>query len=93
MTNQHVPDATRLPACVSGWKSVSDDAIYLDGSQLLVALPLQNNRVFDPCDTSWHYSFHVVTVRCDEHFDLEDSTGEPFPWSIADVDFYVELVR
>jgi hypothetical protein len=53
MTNQHVPDATRLPACVTGWKSVSDDTIYFSGSMHPI--------VHTP--GPWQYVASVATVR------------------------------
>ena len=83
----HEPEASRLPKCVSEWQRVFPDTQYFDGAQLLVALPMWNGD-----KKSWRYDFHVVHVRCDEHyFSLEDSSGEPFGWEICDVDFYVEL--
>ena len=88
--SQHVPDASRLPKCVTGWEPVLPDTEYWDGSQLLVALPMWNDREYK----TWRYDFHVVHVRCDEHyFLLEDSNGESFGWDIYDVDFFVELSK
>ena len=88
-TKPHEPDASRLPKCVTGWQQVAKDTTFWDGSQLLVAMPMCNRH-----NDGWRYDFHVVVVRCDEHyFSLEDSNGEPFGWEISDVDFFSELSR
>lgn len=87
--HQHVPDPSRLPKCVAGWSAVEDETEFLDGSQLLIAVPMWNRD-----NRTWRYDFHVVLVKCDEHyFSVEDSNGEPFGWDLAEADFYVELSR
>lgn len=86
----HVPDATRLPNCVTGWKEMSESDLFEDGMQLLVAVPI----VYEYGKDGWHYSYEVVTIHCDEHyFDVEDANGDPWGWDMTDVDFYVVLKK
>lgn len=85
----HEPDATRLPACVTGWKAFTDGDLIHDGSQLLVAVPICGND-----STDWYYEFHVVQVELDsEHFAVTDSNGDDWGWDLSDCEFYVEMSK
>lgn len=84
---EHVPDASRLPSCVTGWKEVDPTRLWEDGTQILVAVPVCSRR-----DDSWYYELEVVVIRCDEgYFDLETNAGDAWGWELGDIDFYVEL--
>ena len=83
---QHVPDANRLPACVTGWKEVDPKRLWEDGTQILVAVPVCSRG------ESWYYEFSVVVIRCDEDlFRVEASDGDTWGWELDCIDFYVEL--
>jgi hypothetical protein len=77
----HIPDASRLPKCVSGWATIEAQTVFQDATQLLIAVPMCNQ------DKTWRYDFHVVVVRCDEeNFSVEDSNSEPFGWDLAEAE-------
>jgi len=83
---EHVPDPTRLPACVTGWKEVDPARLWEDGTQILVAVPVCSRG------ESWYYEFSVVVIRCDEgYFEIETSDGDAWGWDLDSIDFYVEL--
>ena len=85
---EHVPDSSRLPSCVTGWKPSGILDEFYDGSQLLVAVPIRGNA------GKWYYELSVVSVSCDsEYFNVQLSNGEDWGWELSDCDFYVELQR
>jgi hypothetical protein len=83
---EHIPDASRLPACVTGWKAVDPKRLLEDGTQILAAVPICGRG------ETWYYEFSVVVIRCDEgYFELETSYGDAWGWDLDSIDFYVEL--
>ncbi len=89
-THSHVPDECRLPKCVTGWKRFDKSDVFEDGSQLLVAVPINDRH---STKRKWYYEYSVVVVKCDEDFFDLECNDESWGWSIFDVDFYVLLRR
>lgn len=86
--SNHIPDATRLPKCVTGWMQFSQGELFEDGTKLLTAVPICG------IGDKWHYQYEVVTISCDEDFfNLEDANGDAWGWDLDDCDFYVELCK
>lgn len=88
--SNHIPDGSRLPKCVTGWKPTDDpNATFENGSQLLVALPMHEKYH----KSKWRYDYVVVIVDCDEEtFSLRTVDGDYWGYEILDADFYVVLV-
>ena len=67
--------------------------LWNDGTQLLVAVPVNNvirNTLARGPD--WYYEFSVIVIRCDEDFfDIESTDGDAWGWELDCVDFYVIL--
>jgi len=91
---EHKPDPSRLPSCVSGWQPMDTKRLWTDGTQLLVAVPvnsrIRNSRMRAVDD--WFYEYSVIVIRCDEdYFDIETADGDDWGWDLDSVDFYVIL--
>jgi len=91
---KHKPDPSRLPACVTDWQPMDVKRLWTDGTQLLVAVPVQsrirNSRMRAVDD--WFYEFSVIVIRCDEgYFEIETADGDAWGWDLESVDFYVIL--
>ena len=84
----HIPDESRLPACVTGWAPIPPDMVFQDGEQWLVAVPVRHTP-----RPGWSYELSVVTICCDEHYFAVKCDGEPWGWELSDVDFGVRLYR
>jgi hypothetical protein len=84
----HVPDASRLPAAVTGWMPIPADMVFHDGEQWLMAVAVKHRHT-----PGWSYELSVVTMCCDEDYFAIQCDGEPWGWSIEDVDFGVRLSR
>jgi hypothetical protein len=91
---KHKPDPSRLPVCGGGWQPMDVKRSWTDGTQLLVAVPVQskirNSRMRAVDD--WFYEFSVIVIRCDEgYFEIETADGDSWGWDLDSVDFYVIL--
>jgi hypothetical protein len=93
-TQEHKPDPSRLPVCGGGWQPMDVKRSWTDGTQLLVAVPVQSgirNSRMRAVD-HWFYEFSVIVIRCDEdYFEIETADGDAWGWDLDSVDFYVIL--
>lgn len=90
---EHVPDPSRLPACVTGWETMDPKRLWYDGTQLLVAVPV-NSKIPNAMarGPGWYYEFSVIVIRVDEdYFAIETSDGNSWGWELDCIDFYVIL--
>jgi hypothetical protein len=87
-TPSHTPDASRLPSCVTGWIAMTEDQLFHDGEQWLMAVP-----VCGEVPVEWHYEYAVVTVRCDDHYIGFECDENPWSWGLDSVDFGVRLAE
>lgn len=82
-TRDYAPDQSKLPL-LGDWMPVANDAVWQDGTQLLVAVPIVGV-------TDWYYEYSVVEIKCDEgYFELE-CNDDPWGWTWHDIDFYIQL--
>ena len=87
----HIPDKSRLPACVTGWAPITPDMSFADGEQWLMAVAIYSPHSAHPA--GWFYELSVVTIRCDEAYFSIDCEDEPWGWDLESVDFGVRLSR
>lgn len=83
MTRDYEPDPSRLRQ-IGQWQPLPQDAVWEDGSQLLVAVPIVGV-------TDWFYEYAVIEIKCDEDYFELKCNDEPWDWSWEDIDFYVQL--
>lgn len=91
---QHNPDRSRITKALQPleWQQLplGDDVLWEDGSRLLAAVPICGD-VDDP-NGKWYYEYAIVTIRCDEDcFEIEANGGDPWGWSLSDIDYLVVL--
>lgn len=90
MSNQIIdpPDRAKLPIPLQSldWQLRTDDDLFYDGDQVLVAVPVR-----DRYGGGWYYELSVITVHCDEGYFDADLHGESWGWSWSDVEWFVRL--
>lgn len=80
---EHQPDPSRLRQ-IGQWQPVPQDAVWEDGTQLLVAVPIVG-------DGNWYYEYNVIEIQCDEDYFNLECNGDPWGWLWEDIDFYIQL--
>lgn len=86
---EHMPDENRIPKplqCLE-WLAMDIDTEFIDGSELLVAVPV----MFDQKTCRWRYEIAVVQISCGEGYFDVSLNGDSWGWDISDVDFYVVI--
>lgn len=88
---EHTPDPSKLPKSVIGWQQVDNKRLWNDGTQILAAVPVHDDRW---PTVGWLYEFSVVVIRCDEGlFELETPDGDPWGWDLDSIDYYAILTE
>ena len=89
----HQPREDRLPKSVVGWQPMDTKRLWNDGTQIIVAVPVNNHPRSSPKKADdWYYELAIVVIRCDEDsFDLETPDGDAWGWDLDSVDFYAIL--
>ncbi len=83
----HLPDAARLPKCVSGWQPMRRGQLFENGDQWLLAVPINDRH----SARKWYYELSVVTICCDEDYFSCEVNDEAWGWDFFDADFGVKL--
>jgi len=85
---EHAPDMRKIPKALQqlDWKTIKDDQLWEDGSQILVVVPVCVAR-----KDEWYYELSLLTIHCDVEYFSVTCQGESWGWDLTDVDFYIDL--
>lgn len=83
-------DPSKIPESLAdlNWKVPSEDAVYEDGDEYLVAVGVCDRTDYA---TTWHYEFAVVTIKCDENYFRLECDDETWCWELEDIDAMVRI--